>query len=309
MKTIDVAIIGAGPAGITAGIYAVRKGLNARVFEKKIAGGHAVDSVLMENYPGIQSISGFELAQKMQAHFEGIGGKIEEGMGVKSAEKKGNAFEIGLDSGEKIEAKSVIIASRTTHKKLKAQNAEKFEGKGIHYCATCDGPLYRGKTVAVIGGGNSGVMNALFLAEICKKVFLLEYGEALRADKVYEAQLKKAGVEIILNAEAFEITGKEKTEGLKYRERGTGKEKELKAEGIFVYVGLLPNSDIAKSLGCKTTAQGYIDTGKEMKTSVEGIFAAGDVTGAFAQVIVAAGQGAIAAESAYEFVKRRKTSV
>ncbi|MFH1235293.1 MAG: FAD-dependent oxidoreductase [Candidatus Diapherotrites archaeon] len=309
MEKIDVAIIGAGPAGMTAGIYAVRKGLSARVFEKKIAGGNVVDSVLMENYPGIPSIRGFDLAQKMQAHFEGIGGKIEEGTGVKAAEKKNNFFEIELDSGEKIEAKSVIIASGTTHKKLKAKNAEKFEGKGIHYCATCDGPLYKGKTAAVIGGGNSGVMNALFLAEICKKVFLLEYGEALRADNVYEAQLKKAGVEIILNAEAFEITGKEKAEGLKYRERKTGKEKELKVDGIFVYVGLDPNSAIAKPLGCKTTARGFIDTSREMKTSIDGVFAAGDITGAFAQAIVAAGQGAIAAESAYEFVKRRKTSV
>ncbi|MEM0360802.1 MAG: FAD-dependent oxidoreductase [Candidatus Diapherotrites archaeon] len=302
----DIAIIGAGPAGITAGIYALRKGLKVLVFEKKIAGGNIVDSVLVENYPGIKSIKGFELAQKMQEHFEGIGGKILEGIEIKKAKKTLNGFELETGNGEKILAKAIIIASGATHKKLKAKNAEKLEGKGIHYCATCDGPLYREKTVAVIGGGNSGAMNALFLAGICKKVFLLEFGDKLKCDKIYEEKLKEKKVQTILNAEVFEITGSEKANGLKYRDRVSGKEKEIAVDGVFVYIGLLPENGIAKMLGCRLSEKGYIETGMQMNTSIEGVFAAGDITGTFAQAIVAAGQGAIAAESAYWFLANKK---
>ena len=303
MGEIDLAIIGAGPAGMTAGIYAKRKELKVRVLEKKIAGGYTADSVLIENYPGIKSIKGIDLAMKIQEHLESMGVQAEEGIEVKSAKKAGEKFLLELSNGEKLEAKAVIIASGTTHKKLKAKNSEALEGNGIHYCATCDGPLYKGKTVAVIGGGNSGVTNALFLAGICRKVYLFEFGEALRADEIYHKKLKEARVEIRTNAEVFEVLGKERVSGLKYRGTSTGKEKEIPLEAIFVYIGLIPNSGTAKQLGCELGQYGYIKVNKELETSVPGAFAAGDITGGFAQTIVAAGQGAVASESAYRFIK------
>jgi len=308
METFDVAIIGSGPAGLTAGIYALRKGLKIKALEKKMAGGNTADSVLVENYPGFRAIKGIDLANKMLEHFQGLGGKVDEGLEVENAVKKGNEFELGLSDGSTLTARSLIIATGTTHKKLRAENAEKLEGKGIHYCATCDGPLYKDRVVAVVGGGNSGVTNALFLADICKKVFLLEYNDSLRADPVYLEQLKQKGIEIIVGAEVFEVLGEEKVSGLKYKARATGEEKELKLDAIFVYVGLKPNSRIASQLGCKTNKHGYVSVDGWMNTSVEGVFAAGDITGNFAQTIVACGQGAIAAESAYRYLNSPKIS-
>jgi len=306
MAHIDVAIIGSGPAGMASGIYAARKNLKVRVLEKKIAGGYTADSVLVENYPGFKAIKGIELAMKIQSHLESFGVKAEEGIEVKSAKQSEGKFELELSTGEKLEAKTLILATGTTHKKLGAKNAEKLEGNGIHYCATCDGPLYKDKTVAVIGGGNSGVTNALFLADICKKVFLLEYGEELKADSVYCPKLEEKGVEVVLNAEVFELLGEETVSGLKYRDRESKEEKELKLDAVFVYIGLVPNSGIAKELGCELNEYSYIKVNKDMSTTVKGVFAAGDITGGFAQSIVAAGQGAVAAESAYQHIKGGK---
>jgi len=305
---VDIAIIGSGPAGLTAGIYALRKNLKIRVLEKRMAGGNTADSVLVENYPGFKAIKGIELAQKMQEHFEALGGIPEEGIEVREAKKEGNEFALKLSDGNALKARAIIIATGTTHKKLRAENAEKLEGKGIHYCATCDGPLYRDRVVAVIGGGNSGVTNALFLADICKKVFLLEYNDRLRADPVYFEELKQKGVEVITSAEVFALEGEEKVTGLKYRERKTGQEKELELDAVFVYVGLKPNSEIASQLGCKTSEHGYITTDSWMRTSVEGVFAAGDITGNFAQTVVACGQGAVASESAYQYLNNPRAA-
>jgi len=303
MDLADIAIIGAGPAGMTAAIYALRKNLNIRLLEKKMAGGYTADSVLIENYPGIKEIKGIELAMKIQDHLSSIGGTAEEGLEIIKAEKKGNGFVLDLNNGKQIESKAVIIASGTTHKTLNAPRAEKLEGKGIHYCATCDGPLYKNQEVCVVGGGNSGLTNALFLADICKKVYLFEFGESIRADEVYHEKLKESGVKVVTEAEVFEVIGEEKVSGVKYRDRKSGEEKEVELEAIFVYIGLIPNSRLAKELGCDISENGFVNVNQWMKTNVPGVFAAGDITGGFAQTIVACGQGAVASESAYRFIK------
>jgi len=303
MDLADIAIIGAGPAGMTAAIYALRKNLNIRLLEKKMAGGYTADSVLIENYPGIKEIKGIELAMKIQDHLSSIGGTAEEGLEIIKAEKKGNGFVLDLNNGKQIESKAVIIASGTTHKTLNVPGAEKLEGKGIHYCATCDGPLYKNQEVCVVGGGNSGLTNALFLADICKKVYLFEFGESIRADEVYHEKLKESGVEVVTEAEVFEVIGEEKVSGVKYRDRKSGEEKEVELKAIFVYVGLIPNSQLAKELGCDISENGFVNVNQWMKTNVSGVFAAGDITGGFAQTIVACGQGAVASESAYRFIK------
>jgi len=303
MDSADIAIIGAGPAGMTAAIYALRKNLSVRLLEKKMAGGYTAVSVLIENYPGIKEVKGIELAMKIQDHLSSVGGTAEEGIEIVKAKKTENKFVLDLNNGKQIESKAVIIASGTTHKTLNTPNAEKFEGKGIHYCATCDGPMYKDKIVSVVGGGNSGVTNALFLADICKKVYLFEFSEAVRADEVYHEKLKTAGVEVITEAEVFEVLGEDKVSGLKYKNRKSGEEKSVESEAIFVYIGLIPNSGMAKELGCEIDDRGFVKVDQWMKTSVPGVLAAGDITGGFAQTIVACGQGAVAAESAYRHIK------
>jgi len=300
---LDIAIIGAGPAGLTAGIYALRKNLKIRVLEKKMAGGNTADAVSLENYTGFKEIKGFDLAMKMLEHFQELGGEAEEGIEIKKAEVTENGFLLELSNKESIKAKALIIATGTTHRKLVAENSEKFEGKNIHYCATCDGPLYKDKVVSVIGGGNSGVTNALFLADICKKVFLLEFSDKLRADETYHAKLKEKGVEVITNAEVFALEGDETLSKIKFKDRKTSEVKEIESKAVFVYIGLKPNNSLASELGCKTNKFGYITVDSWMKTSAKGVFAAGDITGGFAQTIVACGQGAIASESAYRFIK------
>lgn len=299
---LDVAIIGAGPAGLAAAIYAKRKGLNVEVFEASIAGGALNEAVLIENYPGFSSIKGLDLASKMKEHAESLQVKIKEGLAAEEVRKKGEHFELKTNNGQNIEAKTIIIATGARHRKLNVKGAEQFEGKGISYCATCDGPLFANKEVAVIGGGNSGAVNALYLSKICKKVYLIEYAPELRCEKAYVPKLKENNVEIITNAEVFEFFGNEMLKGLKYKDRKTGREKTLSVEGAFIYIGIEPNSGLAKQLGCNLDERGNIKVDMHMNTNVAGVFAAGDVTGVFQQVIIACAQGAIAAESAYRYL-------
>lgn len=301
---LDVAIIGAGPAGLAAAIYAKRKGLNVEVFEANVAGGALNEAVLIENYPGFSAIKGLDLATKMKEHVESLQVKINEGSAVAEVRKKSKHFELKTSNGQNIEAKTIIIATGARHRKLTVKGTEEFEGRGIGYCATCDGPLFAGKEVAVIGGGNSGAINALYLSKICKKVYLIEYASKLRCEKAYIEKLKENKVEIITNAEVFEFFGDEMLKGLKYRERETGEEKTLNVEGAFIYIGIQANSELAKKLGCELDEKGNVKVDMHMNTSIAGVFAAGDVTGVFQQVIVACAQGAIAAESAYHYLNK-----
>lgn len=300
---LDVAIVGAGPAGLTAAIYAKRKGVSVELFDASTAGGKLNEAVLLENFPGFKAIKGAELAQKMKEQVEALGVKINEFTNVESIEKGKEGFILKTDSSA-INARSVIIASGASHRKLNVKGADEFEGKGISYCATCDGPLFANKNVAVIGGGNSGAMNALYLSDICKKVYLLEYMPELKCERAYLEEMKKKGITIITNAEVSEFFGDETLKGLKYRERETKAEKELSVEGAFVYIGIKANSELASKLGCELDERGDVKVDQYMQTTVPGVFAAGDVTGIFQQAIVACAQGALAAESAYRYLKK-----
>ena len=301
---LDVAIIGAGPAGLAAAIYAKRKGLEVEIFEASVAGGMLNEAVLIENYPGFEPMKGLELANKMREHVERLQVRINEGFAIAEVKKANEHFVLKTSDGKENEAKTIIIATGARHRKLKVKGAEQFEGKGISYCATCDGPLFANKEVAVIGGGNSGAVNALYLSKICEKVYLIEYASELRCEKAYVSKLKENNVDIITNAEIFEFFGNEMLKGLKYKDRKTGKEKTLSVAGAFIYIGIEPNSNLAKQLGCKLDEKGNIKVDMHMNTSVAGVFAAGDVTGVFQQVIVACAQGAIAAESAYRYLNK-----
>ncbi|MFH1240190.1 MAG: FAD-dependent oxidoreductase [Candidatus Diapherotrites archaeon] len=304
MSNTDVLIVGSGPAGITAAIYAFRKGLSVRIFEKGLIGGVASDAIMVENYPGFEGLSGMDLMQKMKKHLEKFGMKIELNE-VKAIVKKLNVFEIEAGK-EKFNAKSVILATGTKNKMLGIPGENELKGKGIAYCATCDGFFYKGKDVAVIGAGNSGVMAAIYLSDICKKVYLVEFLDEMMCDEIYKKKLEKLkgkNLELHLGTALTEISGSGKVNGIKIKNRKSNAENEIALDGVFMYAGLIPQSELAKKAGAKITEKGFIKVSENMETSVKGIFAAGDVTGELAQIVSAAGSGAKAAVSAYNYIK------
>ncbi|MEM4662914.1 MAG: FAD-dependent oxidoreductase [Candidatus Diapherotrites archaeon] len=303
MDNLELAIVGAGPAGITAGIYSKRKGLTVEIFEEKVAGGTLNEAVLIENYPGFKPIVGHKLAKKIAAHAKRLGIKINEAEKIASVKNIGGKFKLESDSGNSFIANALILATGAKHRRLNVPSAEKFEGKGISYCATCDGPLYADKTVAIVGGGSSGAANAIYMSSIARKVYLIEYMPKLMCENAYLDQLSKNKVEIITNANVLEFLGDSNLKGIRYVDRETKKEKTLSVDGAFIYIGIEPNNALAKMLKCSLDEKGYVKVDHKMRTSVEGVFAAGDITGIFPQMIVACGQGAIAAESAYKYVR------
>ena len=306
-RKIDVAVVGAGPAGITAALYAKRKELKVRLFESAAAGGQAANAVFVENYPGLPKMNGMLLMQKMAESLKAFGVEPEEAFGITGIEKKGNVFELEIEGGEeRVEAKAVILCTGAENRKMNVPGENELYGRGVHYCATCDGPFYRGKIVAVIGAGNSGANAALFFAGICKKVFLIDCCSEPAFDGIYKGYLEKAGVKLLLERKVEAILGEKRTEALKVKGIGTGKEETLKVDAVFVYIGMLPRNNLAKMLGAKLDKMGFVEVDSSGQTSVAGVFAAGDLDGGVAQIVVAAGSGATAAVSAFGFVKGLK---
>lgn len=306
-NSIDVAVIGAGPAGITAALYAKRKALNVRIFESEAIGGQTADAIWVENYPGVKKIEGFRLMKMMSEHLAEFGVEVEEAAEITSAKKTEQGFELDINDGEeKVLAKTLVLCTGNKYKALGIPGEKEFYGKGLSYCATCDGPAYKDKTVAIVGAGNSGANAALFFADISKKVYLIEFNEKTAFDQVYGKKLEEAKVKIKLNTQVTEITGEGKATGIKTKNRATNKEEEIRVNGIFVYIGTVPKNKIAKDLGLKLNERGYIDVDKSNATSLEGVLAAGDITGELAQTVVAAGSGAIAATTAFELIKGLK---
>jgi len=305
-EEIDVAIVGAGVAGITAALYAKRKALSVRLFESKALGGQAAEAVWVENYPGVTKAKGAQLMQRMSEQLKEFGVEAEEAAEVTGIEKKGNLFELDINKGEeKLQAKSVVLCTGGKYRLLNVPGEKELYGKGVSYCATCDGPAFKDKTVAVVGAGNSGANAALFFAEICKKVYLIEFSEKPGFDSVYEKPLKETKVELMTNTQVVGIEGEKHVTGIKYKDKSQ-EEKRLAVDGVFIYIGMQPNNELAKKLGLKLNEKGYVSVNQSNKTSMEGVFAAGDITGQLAQIVVAAGSGAIAATTAFEFLKGLK---
>jgi thioredoxin reductase (NADPH) len=301
---IDLAVVGGGAAGMAAAIYAVRKNLRARVFEREALGGQSAVAIWVENYPGFRKIRGEELMNKWAEHLASFGVEVEEANGVSGIKEAGNGFELALDSGEKAMAKAVLIATGTENRKLGIPGERELFGKGVSYCANCDGPFFRGKRVAVIGGGNSGVTNALYLAEMAKETTLIEFLPKLNCDEVYLQGLEESGIRVLTNTQAMEIMGSERVEAIKVRERESGEEREIPVEGIFIYAGLSPRNELAKKLGLELDERGFIRVDGNNMASVDGVFAAGDVRAeALAQIVWAAGDGAKAALAVYDYIR------
>jgi len=295
----DVCILGGGPAGLTAGIYSSRYGLHTALITKDI-GGMALLAEKIENYPGFVG-SGIELMQKFSEQAISVGTEFLNSE-VANLDKDRTGFVIELINGKVVHSKALIIALGTEKKKLEVEGEEKFLGRGISYCASCDAYFFKNKNVAVIGGSDSACKAALLLAGIAKKVYIIYRGNELRCEKIENNRIIQAkNIEIICNSVPIKVKGKEKVESLIVKEKN--KKQEIKLDGVFIEIGAIPVTAIVKKLGLKIDKDGYIKVNEEMKTNAKGVFAAGDaVKSKLKQVVVAASQGALAAKSAYEYI-------
>jgi thioredoxin reductase (NADPH) len=305
MEDLELVIIGAGAAGLSAGIYALRSGLKTVVIEGKLAGGTAADAPFIENYPGFASVSGTDLSQKFVAHARAVGVTINELETVTSLEVKGEVKHVQSDKA-KYEARAVIIASGSHYRQLSVPGEIEFRGRGVSYCGICDGPFFKGKRVLVVGGGNSAAMTTLYLSGIAAETKMVHRRESFRCEEALTRGLKSTkNVEILWNTEIKEIKGDKAVQEVVLLDKKTGKTSTLSVNGVFVQVGEDPNSHIAKEAGLKLDEDDYIIVGSEQQTNIDGVYAAGDVTNhPIKQVGTAVGQGITAALEAYGYIRR-----
>lgn len=299
-KIYDIIIIGGGPAGYTAALYGVRAGLSTLVLEKFSAGGQMTQTDMIDNYPGFdEGVDGFTLGYKMQAGAERFGAETKQ-TEVLSVDLTASPKCIITDSGE-YKAKSVIIATGADHRHLGLEGEEELIGRGVGYCAACDGMFYRGKTVAVVGGGNSAVKDALLLSKICGKVYLIHRRDTLRAEKIYhEPLLKTENVEFLWNTTVKGFEAEEKITALTLNTPEG--ERSLPVDGVFISIGRDPVTDLFRGQ-LELDPHGYIVADESTRTSLPGVFAAGDVrTKALRQIVTAASDGAVAAHYAEEYI-------
>jgi len=305
----DLAIIGGGPAGVGAGIYASRKQLKT-IFITFEFGGQSSVSEEIQNWIGTISISGAELAKNLKEHLEAYKDnfvEIIEGECVNLVEDKNGGFIVKTNNKKEFSTKTLLLATGANRRKLEVPGAKEFDQKGLTYCASCDGPLFQGQDVAVIGGGNAGFETAAQLLAYTKSVTLLHHNPEFKADPVtVKRVLADPKMKAIANADTIEINGDKFVTGLKYKDKESGDEKELTVNGIFVEIGLVPNTDLVKDLVELDEYKRIVVNPKNQKTSVEGVWAAGDCTNElYHQNNIAAGDGVKAAEDIYVYLKAR----
>jgi len=288
---------------MTAAIYAGRKALSTAIFESKSVGGYLSLAPFVENYPGVEKVTGIELAMRMEKQLESFGISITYDA-VVGVTKTNDCFKIKSTKGE-CEAKAVILTTGCDYAKIGVPGEKELLGKGVSYCATCDGPMFSGKRIAVIGGGNTAISAAIMMEDIASEVYVINRRKELRADETLQKRLKKAN--LMLCRRPTRIIGEKFVSGIELEGCDTKEKTMLEVDGIFVNIGATPTSEIAKSLGAKTDSRGHILTECNGATNVPGLFAAGDVTGGIRQIIVAAGQGAMAATGAHDYVRYGKS--
>ncbi len=308
MPDCDLMIIGGGPAGLTAGIYASRARLKTLLLEKALPGGQILSSPLVENYPGLtEGISGAKMIEEMagQARRFGTEIKTETVVSVENSGDKGKTVKTGTGSYKAI---AVIFAMGAAYSKLNVPGEDKLSGRGVSYCATCDGPLFKNKEVVVVGGGDTAIDEALFLTKFCAKVNIVHRRDELRATKILqERAFANEKIGIVWNSVVTEILGAGKVESVMLKDVKTGKETLFATSGVFLAVGFSPNTEVARGL-VSTDEKGYIITNDDMETSREGLFAAGDCRKKLLrQVISACGDGATAAFAAQKYIEGLKT--
>ena len=305
-KVYDVVIVGAGPAGLTAAIYALRAGLDTLLLEKSFtSGGQTASTYEIDNYPGMPGISGEEFGQKIRSHADQLG-LVSERAQVKGISVDENGIKTLKTRKKEYAARTVIVASGARHRLLGAKGEEEFSGMGVSYCATCDGAFYKEQTVAVIGGGNVAVEDAIFLARICRKVYVVHRRDQLRAEEILQKKLSQfSNVEMCWNQVCEKIEGQDQVEKVCLRNTKTGEEREIAVDGVFIAVGIHPNSEAFQGV-LDMDESGYIRAGEDGCTNIPGIFAAGDVrTKKLRQIVTAVSDGANAVSSVQEYLSRR----
>ncbi|MCK5450419.1 MAG: thioredoxin-disulfide reductase [Candidatus Omnitrophica bacterium] len=305
----DVVIIGAGPAGLTAGIYAARARMKTLIIESLVVMGQATMTEIIENYPGVEKVTGFDLVTTLKKQAEGFGAKCRMGTVVKISRTNSGKVSVWKieDENGSVEALSVIAASGARPKKLKVPGEEKFLGRGVSYCATCDGAFFRDKDIVVIGGGDTVVEEAIFLTRFGKKVTIIHRRDRLRATKILqERAFANEKIDYVWGSVVDSIVGVDKVERVVVVNKDTGKKQEISCEGVFIFTGWRPNTDFSDGV-VKKDEYGAILADKEMKTSAPGIFAGGDCCRKILhQVVTACGDGAVAAFSAQHYVEKIK---
>ena len=296
----DLIIIGGGPAGLTAGIYAQRARLKTLLLEKEIVGGQIAVSDVIENYPGFSSISGAELMEKFEQHAKGFGLEIKL-TDVTDVQDKGKEKIVKTSEGDLI-TKAVIVATGAKPRRLGVPGEKEFTGKGVSYCATCDGPFFKGQRVLVVGGGDTAIKEAVYLSKIASTVYLAHRRDQLRAEKIIqEKAFSTPNIKMLLSHILKEIKGKTGIEKVTLQNLKDNTVKELDTEGVFIFVGINPTTDF---VDVEKDKQGFIKTDQDMRTSVNGIFAAGDCrTTPLKQVSTAVGDGALAAYMVEKYIE------
>lgn len=295
----DLIVIGGGAAGLSAGIYGVRSGLKTLVLDKGPAGGLLTEAPWIENYPGMETIKGMDLIEKLKSHAKQYA-EIKEFEPVEDIEVGGN-FLVRTTKGE-YTSEALIFATGTELRKLGVKGEAEFAGKGVSYCPICDGNIFKGKRVAVVGGGDTAAVDALFLKNLGCRVTMIHRREQLRAEEIHKKRLQ-GKVNLCLNSVVEEITGDKFVKGIRIRNVKDNTEKTLDVDGIFVCIGNVPNTGLAAKIGVSLDKEGFIETDKKQRTNVGRVYAAGDVTGGVKQVVVACAEGAIAALSAFEDIR------
>lgn len=300
----DLIIIGAGPAGISAGVYGARQKLNILIISKDIGGQVAKKAVDIENYPGFEKISGPDLVKLYQKQLKANNLEVvlEEVVGL----EKPDNFLVTAKSGKTFESLAVIVTSGAKSKLLNIPGEEEFSGKGVSYCSLCDGPIFKDKVVAVVGGGNNGFESALFLSNYVKHIYILEYGDKPNADaENQELVSRNKNIEVITNAKALRVEGKIFVNAIFYEDRISSAEQKLEVNGVFVEIGYDPATKFLGDLVELNDKKEIIFDHKTLETKTPGLFSAGDCNvSKYKQIVMASGQGAVAALSAYEYIKR-----
>jgi thioredoxin reductase (NADPH) len=293
----DLVVVGGGPAGLSAGIYAERSGIKTVVVERDALGGQVSTTPVVENYPGFPQIGGKTLVDIMVTHaLQYV--QIFKGEEVLSIEP-GETIEV-TTTRRRFKTKTVLLATGASHVHLGVPGEERFSGRGVSYCATCDGPLFKGKRVLMVGGGNSAVTEAMHLKHMGVDVTLVHRRDTLRAQEFLVKQLKDAGVPILWNTEIKEIRGEEKVRQVVVHDNQSGETTTLDADGVFIAIGYAPTVELARQAGVELTEEGYIQHDDKHRTNIPGIYSAGDVEGGYKQIVTATGQGSAAAMAIFE---------
>ena len=299
----DIIIIGAGPGGLTAGIYAGRQGTKNLILDRDLAGGIGREVPEMENYPGFESISGLKLIETMKN--QAIKNcDLHENENVTEVVKTDDEYRfiVKTDKAE-YKSKTIILATGSSHRHLNAEGEEEFKGKGVSYCATCDGFFFQGRDIIMVGGGNSALQEALYLKNLGANVTLVHRRDEFRAQKHLQDMIEQEGIDVIYNATVEEIKGNMLVESVVLKDTQTGELTEMPINGIFISVGYIPHTELATQLGVDLDESGHIIIDKDQKTNVDYVYAIGDVCVGLKQWVVACGEGAVAATTAFNEIK------